>query len=259
MGFTSHELLPGVYHIEDCMGVCFTLIVGISRALLVDAGYGFEDVAAFVRGLTQLPVTLWLSHAHHDHALGARWFDAVRLHPDERPLYEEYQSEHWTDHVLEGARENGICVDEAAWRARPMPAPEALPGEVIDLGGLSAHILPCPGHTPGSVVFWIPERKLLLTGDDWNPCTWLFFPEALPVVQYRENVKELLSLPFEHVLCPHRTTLYSRETLEAFLNGLTDEAIAAATTVDTGVPFGIHTREAALPEGQTLVFDADKA
>ena len=259
MGFIDRELLPGVHHIEDCMGVCFTLIVGERRALLVDAGYGLEDVSAFVRGITALPVTLWLTHGHHDHAHGARWFGSARIHPDEVPVYETYSSERWMDHVLEGARQNGVAVDEAAWRSRPMPAPEAVPGEEIDLGGLTARVVPCPGHTPGSAVVFVPERGLLLTGDDWNPCTWLFFPEALPVRRYRDNARRLLELPFERVLCPHRTELYPRRMPEAFLNGLTDGVIAAAKPVDTGAPYGANTCEAALPEGQVLVFDYDKA
>ena len=90
MAFISREVLPGVHHIQDCMGVCCTLLVGEERALLVDAGYGLEDVAAYVRTLTSLPVTLWLTHGHHDHALGARWFDAVRPHPADRDVYALY-------------------------------------------------------------------------------------------------------------------------------------------------------------------------
>ena len=43
------------------------------------------------------------------------------------------------------------------------------------------------------------------------------------------------------------------------MNGLTDEAIAAARPVDTGAKHGVRTREAELPEGQVLVFDGDKA
>ena len=61
------------------------------------------------------------------------------------------------------------------------------------------------------------------------------------------------------MICPHRTALYGRETFEAFVNGLTDEAVAAARPVDTGRAMGIRTVEAALPEEQVIVFDADKA
>ena len=259
MGFIDRELLPGVHHIEDALGVCFTLIVGERRALLVDAGYGVEDVKGYVGALTDKPLTLWLTHGHHDHAPGAMGFDSVRMHPAEGEVYRLYTSEKWRRNVLETARGKGVAVDEAAYLAAPMPEPQFLEGETIDLGGLTAQVIPCPGHTPGSVVVWVPERRLLLTGDDWNPCTWLFFPEALSVWQYRENVRSLLKLPFEHVICPHRTALYPRATFEAFVNGLTDEAIAAARPVDTGAKHGVRTREAELPKGQVLVFDGDKA
>ena len=54
MSFWFREVLPDVYHIEDALGVCMTLLCGSREAVLVDAGFGLEDVAAFARreGLT---------------------------------------------------------------------------------------------------------------------------------------------------------------------------------------------------------------
>ena len=72
--FHFTEIAPGVKHIQDAMGVCFTLIEGDKRAILFDTGYGMEDVQAYVRTLTDKPVKVYLSHGHHDHVLGARWF-----------------------------------------------------------------------------------------------------------------------------------------------------------------------------------------
>ena len=37
-GFRWAEVMPGVTHIEDPMGVCMTLLAGRERAMLVDAG-----------------------------------------------------------------------------------------------------------------------------------------------------------------------------------------------------------------------------
>ena len=160
--------------------------------------------------------------------------------------------------MLLTARTKGVAVDPAAFLAAPAPVPTLAAGERLELGGVEARIIPCPGHTPGSVVVHIPEKKLLLTGDDWNICTWLFFPEALGIKAYRENLRGLLKLPFEHVLCPHRSQLYARSTLKAFADGLTDAAIAAAPSTDTGAPYGVHTREIPLPEEQVIVFDGEK-
>ena len=44
--FTNCRPFPGITHITDAMGVSFTLIEGGDSALLFDAGYGREDVAA---------------------------------------------------------------------------------------------------------------------------------------------------------------------------------------------------------------------
>lgn len=259
MDFIDHEWLPGIHHIEDALGVCFTLIVGRERALLVDAGYGFRNVAAFVGGLTDLPVTLWLTHAHHDHILGARWFDTARLHPADAAFYPVYSAEPYMDRVLAQARAAGVSVDEAAWRGMPMPAIETRDGETLDLGGLTARVMGCPGHTPGSVVVWVPEHKLLLTGDNWNPCTWLFFEESLPIREYRANLRGLLALPFERLLCSHRAGLYPRSALQQFLDGLTDDAIAAAPPSEVGRDRGVATRTLKLPGDQEIVFDGEKA
>ena len=259
MPFIDHELLPGVHHIEDGLGVCFTLIVGQRQALLVDSGYGLEDVSAYVKRLTPLPVTLWLTHAHHDHMLGARWFDSARLHPADLPGYATYSGSPWTDRILERAESEGLAAEARAWRNMPMPTPVCLEGETIDLGGLTAQVISCPGHTPGSMVVYVPELKLLLTGDDWNPCTWLFFEEALSIQAYRKNMLELLHLPFEWVVCSHNTGLHPRARLEAFLAGLTDAAIEAAPESEVGEPYGIRTRQLALPGDQVMVFDGEKA
>ena len=73
--FHARHVFPGVTHITDVMGVSFTLIEGTKRAILFDTGYGLENVNAYIRTLTGKAVTVLLSHGHHDHILGARWFD----------------------------------------------------------------------------------------------------------------------------------------------------------------------------------------
>ena len=223
--FTAREVLPGVHHIQDAMGVCMTLLTGEARALLVDTGYGLEDAAAFVRTLTDRPLTVLLTHGHHDHALGARWFDRVLLFPEDLPVYREYTSEKWRRHVLNGAREKGIAADEAALLAADMPPAEALTEDGIDLGGLTALVIRAPGHTPGSAAVYVPERALLLTGDDWNPTTWCFFPEACGEETLLQTDRRLQRLPFRSVLCSHQPVLFPREKLDFFLDSMTPEAL----------------------------------
>ena len=258
MAFQSKEMMPGVWHIQDVMGVCMTLLCGRDQALLIDTGYGLEDRAAYVRTLTDKPLSVMLTHGHHDHALGARWFDRVYLAKADFPVYETYTNEHWRRHVLNGTRDKGLSFDEADFLSANMPAPEVLDETEADLGGLTARIIHCPGHTPGSAVVYVPERELLITGDDWNPCTWLFFPEALCAQDYRRNMRGLLTLPFGNVLCSHQFALFNRVQLDRFMEYLTDDCLKAARPVEEGARVGVRTSMAQLPMDQIFVFDPDK-
>lgn len=253
--FKAVEVLRGIWHIRDEMDVCMTLLEGETEALLVDTGYGTADVGAFVSTLTQKPLTVILTHGHHDHAAGARWFPETWMFPQDREDFALYAGFPHRAKLAEQARAKGVALPEDFLRAEnPMPRP--LEERTLDLGGMTAQIRLCPGHTPGSAVVYVPQRELLLTGDDWNPCTWLFFPRALPVRAYRDNVRALMDIPFRQVLCSHRQELYGREMMEQFLEGLTDRALAEARRVDVGYPQ--DTRQVSLPGDQVLVFDWNK-
>ncbi|MBQ9307252.1 MAG: MBL fold metallo-hydrolase [Clostridia bacterium] len=255
--FTLYSFFPGVTHIQDEMGVCFTLLCGEKQALLFDCGYGTEDVHAFVRTLTSLPLVTLLSHGHHDHALGARWFERVYLHPEDLSVYRTYTGLGQRKTVLEQAHAKGLAPKD--FLSGTFPEPQAFDGGTLDLGGLHAEILHAPGHTPGSLVCLIPEIGLLLPGDNWNPETWCFFPEAPSVHTLAASLQSLLSHPFDHVLCPHATALFTRDDFAADVRQLTREALFNAVPTDHGVRFGIQTRALPLVGGHRLVFDYGKA
>ena len=258
MAMTVNPVLPGVYHLSDSMGVCQTLLVGEREALLVDAGYGIEDLRKTVAEITQLPYRVILTHGHHDHALGARWFQETFMFPQDQDDFLEYTAEPTRRRILNSAKNNGLAVDEAEYLSAVIPMPRPLSETTIDLGGLTAQIIHVPAHTPGSCVVYVPQRQLLLTADDWNPCTWAFFPKALPAQVFRSNVRKLFELPFTHVLCSHRPSLYGRSDMEAFFNGITDDALRNAPRVTIGGWEHTNPHEAAPAEGQVFVFDYDK-
>lgn len=259
MSFEVNRVCNGVTHIRDCMGVCMTLIEGEKAALLVDTGYGVEDVGAFVAALTDKPLTVLLTHNHHDHALGARWFEKTVMLPEDLSEWQVFTGAEKRRVVLGQAQAKNIAVTEEDFCRGACRLPYAIHGGSLDLGGLTARIIPCPGHTPGSCVVFIPERSLLLTGDDWNPCTWLFFEAALGVRQYRDNLRKLQELPFKHVLCSHQLDLYPREKFDDFANHLMDDVLFSAQPVVIGGYEHINTRQANIADGQILVFDWDKA
>lgn len=258
MSFELNHVCPGVTHIRDAMGVCMTLIEGEKAALLVDTGYGTEDVAAFIRTLTDKPLTVLLTHNHHDHALGSRWFEKTVMFLEDMAEWPVFTGEEKRRVVLSQAQSKGLPVTEADFLAGECCLPLPMSKGAYNLGNLTVEVLPCPGHTPGSCVVYLPERRLLLTGDDWNPCTWLFFAAALPVRRYRENLRCLQQLDFTHVLCSHQLECFPRSKFDAFVDHLTDEVLDAAKPVTIGGYGHINTRQADVTDGQILVFDWDK-
>lgn len=259
--FERMEALPGVTHIRDCMGVCCTLVTGETGTLLWDTGYGLYDLAAFIAPYVRGELRVVLSHAHHDHACGHQWFDGVRIHPDDLPLCKKYTGPAFRERLLQGARARGL-VDEAFDERRFMAADPAaiLPLEdmAYDLGGLTVRFVHVPGHTPGSLAAYIPQRGLLLTADSWNPTTWLFFPDSLSLKTYTTAIRALRELEAEHVLCSHDFTLHGMERLRAYIDGLNPDTFAKAAPVSVSPYTDIHTFACHPEPGTTLVFNGDK-
>ena len=250
----SRQLLPGVFHIADPLGVHATLLTGGQSALLFDAGYGIHDLCEYVRCLTKLPVTLMLSHGHHDHALGAMHFPEALILPEDMQVLRTYTSDDMRERVAKRAALTPDAADK--YRQAPMPRLKAPEGESFELGGLSAQLLRMPGHTPGSAALYVPQLKLLLTGDNWNPVTWLFFPEALPAEAYAASMRSVLAYPFVWALTPHHGRLIRRGLMERYVQGLTREVFARALPILIPEHEDIPTKEVFPSPGFKLVFRA---
>ena len=46
-----------------------------------------------------------------------------------------------------------------------MDVKDASEGDVFDLGGCRLRVIETPGHTPGGVCYFLPDDRLLLSGD----------------------------------------------------------------------------------------------
>ena len=271
--FFTNTVLPGVTHITDEMGVSFTLIEGRDRALLFDTGYGTENVGRFIKSLTDKPLKVILSHAHHDHVLGARWFRETWLCREDLEEFLMRTGEGQRTKVCRQAEERGVKVPDdfmdaviAAPRFITFSGKEGpFEAETEELGGRAVRIIRVPGHTPGSIVAYLPDDRLLLTGDNWNPCTWMWFPSSIPVTLWRNNMQILIRTlektcggPAGRVLCSHQPLVRTAAELHSFLEYMTDLRLREAPAEDMNCPINTHAVHCE-PEGWTLLFDYDKA
>lgn len=88
-------------------------------------------------------------------------------------------------------------------------------GEIIQLGDLNIQVIHTPGHTPGGVCFYLPQEKVLISGDTLFRGTIgnLSFPTARPRLMW-ESLKTLSKLPKETRVIPGHggETTIGRET-----------------------------------------------
>lgn len=197
------QIEKGRYRIFDPLGVFTDLFVGRERALLWDTSYGFRDLRAVVKSLTDLPLYVVNSHGHIDHACGNYQFDEpIYIHPADIPVLRDQHGAYRKKLAVEMARNavdplSGKPVnvisqdfDVQAYLERPVgELREVREGVVFDLGGMHLEVIEVPGHTPGSIGLLCREEKVFYAGDSMNDDLWLFLKEACPLSVYKETLK----------------------------------------------------------------------
>lgn len=211
------EILPDLYLLEGLQGANVYLLLLSDGLTLIDTGMPGD----FKRILAQLKENgfqlsslerIILTHSHGDHVGGlaelTRLSGArVLAHEQEIPYLEQTQP---LPASSGGQRLLFWIMNNLFFRLPPLtPDQSVSAGDVIgDIDGV--RVLHTPGHTPGSMSLYDPERQVLFCGDalfNAHPLTGrpgLRFP--IPVVttdrdQARGSVASLADCPIS-VLCP---------------------------------------------------------
>ncbi len=164
------------------------LIIGGARAVLFDSGSGTHDMSAVVKRLTQLPVTVIVSHLHYDHLGGIRAFAHIAMIdlPETRADAKgsvfhptRYQFMGMIDHL------DAPSVRVEEW---------LVPGSTIDLGGRSLEVLSTPGHTPSSAALLDARNRRLFIGDFIYPTMLYAFLPGASLSAYQQTARTLMKV-----------------------------------------------------------------
>ncbi|MEH1169091.1 MBL fold metallo-hydrolase [Micromonospora sp. CPCC 205539] len=147
-------------------------------------------------------------------------------------------------HRLSGAPIH-FCADDVEL-AGYQPHVDLRDGHAFDLGGLRFEVLATPGHTLGSLSFYIPERQLLIVGDAVQGTGSV---RRLPAyyqsgIQYRASLRRMLDLPVDTLVLGHPLTskaVHSYVFRGPACRQLLTDSLEAATVIEAAT-HAVHRR-----------------
>lgn len=206
------------------------LITG-ERNLLVDTGFRQDPCReAMHRQLREIGVDMdrtdiFLTHLHSDHAGLAPelirpncriYISQVDLpgledamSPERwRAMYREYEQNGFHVEELKTLWQDNPAQNAGAARWDPSLYTPLTDGAELSYGGHRLRCILTPGHTPGHLCLYEPERQWLLCGDHVlfhitpNICRWSGVADSLG--DYLQSLKRVKTLPVSRLLPAHR-------------------------------------------------------
>lgn len=241
--FRAKKIYDNVTLIAGLGGEQSYLIEGSEKALLIDGLAGVGSLKAFVRELTDLPITLVNTHGHVDH-IGADFeYGEAYIDPaDIALLYEHSDREMRLGFAKSGAMFGPLPVDPRLDDVT-VPGPiKTLPlkdGDIFDLGGVQLETISVPGHTRGTVVFLDRARGVVYSGDACNRNTLLFTEFSTSIEEYKESLLHFQSFKdaFELLWGGHGGQAEKKSIIEDALQ-LCDEIMAGTDDAVEAVSIG---------------------
>jgi glyoxylase-like metal-dependent hydrolase (beta-lactamase superfamily II) len=173
-----HDRIIAIREPNHEQNVVSYLVLGKSRAVLIDTGMGYSDISEVVSKHTKLPVTVLLTHSHWDHIGGNNLFDDLWLFNDYFEIgrlkrgYDTHNQED-IDEIFYGLKSFEDYKNGFEPHQYTVPGRKKFnvinPGEMLKIDNLSFQVYHTPGHSPGSVCFLVPELHALFTGDTLYP------------------------------------------------------------------------------------------
>jgi glyoxylase-like metal-dependent hydrolase (beta-lactamase superfamily II) len=202
--YRAVQLEEDIWAIEEGF-VRSYLILGQKDSLLIDAGFAASGLDEFVRSITPNPVTLFLTHADHDHIGCSHLFENILMHPDE---YTNYLNQARVEHLDYTPIEDG---------------------HQLLFDGREMQVIHLPGHTPGSLLLYDREHGYLFSGDTIADSAIYLFGQERNIKQYIDSLRRLeaLHLDIRWIFPSHGRTPVEADLVTDIRDGI--ELIADGT------------------------------
>ncbi len=179
---------------------CYLLWDETKEALLIDCGCLFShekmQLQQFIEE-NELKITQYLNtHLHFDHIFGNPFVEkmfGIKSKANDADWT-------WAENISERVSRFGLRYDEQI----SLPEQVLHHGDIIKFGKQSVKVLAVPGHSPGSLAYYIPEHNMVFTGDALfrDSVGRTDFPDSNHR-QLIESIKQqLFTLPDETIVYP---------------------------------------------------------
>lgn len=140
---------------------CYLLWDGTGEAVLIDCGAWMPEERERIRLFVQsqgLTIRHYLNtHLHFDHIFGNAYVEetfGIKAEASDKDW-------NWAANIAERVARFGIRYEEEV----PSLGRILKDGDTILFGNQTINVISVPGHSPGSLAYYIPEHKTLFTGD----------------------------------------------------------------------------------------------
>jgi glyoxylase-like metal-dependent hydrolase (beta-lactamase superfamily II) len=147
-------IIPVTLFEQNCM---LLWCEATKKAVVIDPGGDVPKIQAAIKQSNVLVEKIWLTHGHIDHVGGAAELrDALKVPIEGSHIADKFLLDNV---VTSGARFGMSGVRDFA------PDRWLNEGDQVSIGALTFDILHCPGHSPGSVVYFSKEMRFAHVGD----------------------------------------------------------------------------------------------
>ncbi|MDD3361429.1 MAG: MBL fold metallo-hydrolase [Hespellia sp.] len=229
--FTAEKINENLTCIRLKSGELLYLLEGKEKCALIDCGYGAGHLGEYVKTLTEKPVTVLLTHGHIDHAMAAPEFETVYMNKKDISFYQKQcsvEERMGYAHAGLGPAADELKLDDYTPAEPDKEFFDLEDGMMFDFAPFHIEAHEFPGHTPGSMVFLIPEMRILILGDACNNATFMFDEMCLPLNEYKKIlvvVKDKLEGKYDRVLISHHVMDADVDIMEQMIE-VCDETLA---------------------------------
>ena len=141
---------------------CYVVSDDTGEAVVIDCGALYEEeraaIVSYIRAQQLTPRHLLCTHGHFDHVIGNNTIEQEYGLKPEIALADQW--------LIEDVGGQFFSMIGMRYDADVPPVGKYLsPHEVVSFGTHSLTVLPTPGHTPGSVLFYCQDEGIVFSGD----------------------------------------------------------------------------------------------